>query len=448
VTVTEDQDASRSPARAQFGGGQQHLPPNRQSNRGASKLEFALSPAESIVNNFLIVTFCPTLFYDCLLDRTHPHASPIERPRKPLCYYRSVMQTGIIGLPQVGKTSLFRILTRARVDTRSAPNQAHVGIARVPDSRVARLAEVFKPKKVTYAQIEYVDIGGLQKDREKNSASLVPLREADALAHVVRLFVNPAVPHEAGSLDAMRDIESVEIELMLYDLEQAAKRIERVEKDLKKKKDTILETELQLLTRCRKALESETPLRELEFKPEEQKMLTGFMFLTRKPMLYVLNLGDEEASEVDRVIEKHHLEKLAAKPQTAVVPFCGKIEAELAELSDAEAAEMMSAYGLAESGRDRLIQASYRLLGLISFLTCGEPECRAWTIERGMNAQKAAGAIHSDIEKNFIKAEVVNWEDLLKAGGFPRAKELGQVRLEGKEYIVQEGDVILFRHAG
>jgi GTP-binding protein YchF len=334
------------------------------------------------------------------------------------------------------------------VDTRSAPNQAHVGIARVPDSRVAKLAEVFKPKKVTYAQIEYVDIGGLQKDREKNSASLVPLREADALAHVVRLFENPAVPHEAGSLDAMRDIESVEIELMLYDLEQATKRIERVEKDLKKKKDTILETELQLLTRCRKALESETPLRELEFKPEEQKMLTGFMFLTRKPMLYVLNLGDEEASEVDRVIEKHHLEKLAAKPQAAVVPFCGKIEAELAELSDAEAAEMMSAYGLAESGRDRLIQASYRLLGLISFLTCGEPECRAWTIERGMNAQKAAGAIHSDIEKNFIKAEVVNWEDLLKAGGFPRAKELGQVRLEGKEYIVQEGDVILFRHAG
>jgi ribosome-binding ATPase len=357
------------------------------------------------------------------------------------------MQTGIIGLPQVGKTSLFRILTRARVDTRSAPNQAHVGIARVPDSRVAKLAEVFKPKKVTYAQIEYVDIGGLQKDREKNSASLVPLREADALAHVVRLFENPAVPHE-GPLDAMRDIENVEIELMLYDLEQASKRIERVEKDLKKKKDTILETELQLLMRCRKALESETPLRELEFKPEEQKMLTGFMFLTRKPMLYVLNLGDEEASEVDRVIEKHHLEKLAAKPQTAVVPFCGKIEAELAELSDAEAAEMMSAYGLAESGRDRLIQASYRLLGLISFLTCGEPECRAWTIECGMNAQKAAGAIHSDIEKNFIKAEVVNWEDLLKAGGFPRAKELGQVRLEGKEYIVQEGDVILFRHAG
>ncbi len=357
------------------------------------------------------------------------------------------MQTGIIGLPLVGKTSLFRILTRARVDTHSAPTQTHVGIARVPDERVAKLAEVFKPKKITYATIEYVDIGGLQKDREKNSASLVPLREADALAHVVRLFENPAVPHD-GPLDAMRDIESVEIELMLTDLEQASKRMERLEKDLKKRKDTLLETELHLLTRCRQALESEKPLRELEFKPEEYKMLNGFMFLTRKPMLYVLNIGDEEASEIDRIVEKHHLEKLASKPHTAVVPFCGKIEAELAELPDSEATEMMRAYGLAESGRERLIQASYRLLGLISFLTCGEPECRAWTIERGMTAQKAAGAIHSDIERGFIKAEVVNWEDLLKAGSFPAARERGQVRLEGKEYVVQEGDVILFRHSG
>lgn len=357
------------------------------------------------------------------------------------------MQTGIIGLPQVGKTSLFRILTRARVDARSAPNQAHVGIARVPDARVAKLAEEFKPKKVTYAAIEYVDIGGLQKDREKNSASLVPLREADALAHVVRLFENPAVPHESGSLDPIRDIENVEIELMLNDLEQASKRIERVEKDLKKKKDPQLETELNLLTRCRQSLESEKPLRELEFRPEEQKMLHGFKFLTQKPMLYVLNLGDEEAPDIDRVVEKHHLEKLASKPQTTVVPFCGKIEAELADLDEAEAAEMTRAYGLAESGRDRLIQASYRLLGLISFLTCGEPEVRAWTIERGMTAQKAAGAIHSDIERGFIKAEVVNWEDLLKGGSFPAARERGQVRLEGKEYIVQDGDVILFRHS-
>jgi GTP-binding protein YchF len=358
------------------------------------------------------------------------------------------MKTGIIGLPQVGKTSLFRILTGARVEGRSAPNQAHIGIAKVPDPRVLKLAEIFKPKKNTFATIEYVDVGGLQKDREKNSASLVPLREADALAQVVRLFENPAVPHEGGSLDALRDIESVEIDLMLYDLEQASKRMERLEKDLKKKKETILETELALLTRCRAALESEKPLRELEFKPEELKMLSSFEFLTRKPMLYVLNLGDDEAADIDRVIEKHHLEKLGAKAQTAVVPFCGKIEAELAELPEAEAEEMMSAYGLKESGRDRLIQASYQLLGLISFLTAGEPECRAWTIRRGMNAQEAAGAIHSDIERGFIKAEVVNWENLVKAGSFAAAREKAQVKLEGKEYIVQDGDVILFRHSG
>ena len=361
---------------------------------------------------------------------------------------RRLMQTGIIGLPLTGKTSLFRILTKARVESRGAPNQPHVGIARVPDARLAKLAEVFKPKKITYATIEYVDIGGLQKDREKNSASLVPLREADALAHVVRLFEDPSVPHEAGSIDALRDIVSVDIELILNDLEQCAKRIERVEKDLKKKKDPLLEAELNVLNRCRLALEAETPLRELEFKPEEKKMLTGFMFLTQKPMLYVLNLGDEDAPEINRAVEKYHLEKLSGKPQTAVVPFCGKIEAELAELDDAEAAEMMRAYGLAESGRDRLIQASYRLLGLISFLTCGEPECRAWTIERGMTAQEAAGAIHSDIQKNFIKADVVNWEELLKAGSFAAAREKAQVRLEGKEYIVQDGDVILFRHSG
>ena len=359
------------------------------------------------------------------------------------------MQTGIIGLPLVGKTSLFRILTKARVESRSgAPSQAHVGIARVPDARVAKLSEIFKPKKITYATIEYVDIGGIQKDREKNKASLVPLREADALAHVVRLFEDPAVPHEAGSIDALRDIVSVDLELILNDLEQAAKRIERVEKDLKKKKDPLLEAELSLLNRCRTALEAETPLRELELKPDEEKMLTGFMFLTRKPMLYVLNLGDDEAPEIDRAVQKHKLEKLATKPQTAVVPFCGKIEAELADLDDAEAAEMMRAYGLAESGRDRLIQATYRLLGLISFLTCGEPECRAWTIKRGMTAQEAAGAIHSDIQKNFIKADVVNWEQLLKAGSFAAAREKAQVRLEGKEYIVQDGDVILFRHGG
>ena len=353
-----------------------------------------------------------------------------------------------MGLPQVGKTSLFRILTRAHIEAKGPPGQTHVGIARVPDPRLGRLAEIFKPKKTTFATIEYVDIGGLQKDRAKDSASLVPLREADALAHVVRLFENPAVPHPGGGLDPLRDIESIEIELMLTDLEQVTRRIDRLEKDLKKKKDSLLETEHNLLSRCRKALESETPLREVEFKPDERKLLSGFKLLTQKPMLYVLNLGDEEAPEISRVVQTHNLRSLASKPHTVVVPFCGKIEAELADLEEAEAAEMMRAYGLAESGRNRLNEATYRLLGLISFLTCAEPECRAWTIERGVSAQKAAGVIHTDIERNFIKAETVRWDLLLAAGSWAVARERGQVRLEGKEYVVEDGDVILFRHSG
>ena len=358
------------------------------------------------------------------------------------------MQTGIIGLAQTGKTSLFHILTGARVEAKSQPGQAHVGIARVPDERLLKLAELFKPKKLTYATVEYVDIGGLQKDRAKDSASLVPLRETNALMHVVRAFENPSVPHPSGSSDPLRDIESVEIELMLNDLEQASRRLERVEKDLKKKKDPTAELERDILARCLKALEAETPLRQLEFKPDEQRMLNGFMFLTRKPMLFALNLGDENAADMQKAAQKHNLAQMKDKPGTAVVPFCGKVESELVDLNPTEAAELMAAYGLKEPGRDRILRATYQLLGLISFLTCGEPECRAWTIPRGTSAVKAAGAIHSDIEQHFIKAEIVGWQDLLAAGSWAAARERGQVRLEGKEYIVQDGDVILFRHSG
>lgn len=343
---------------------------------------------------------------------------------------------------------MFRILTGAHVEAKAQPGQTHVGIARVPDSRLIQLAELFKPKKITYATVEYVDIGGLQKDRAKDSASLVPLREADALMNVVRLFENSSMPHPAGSLDAVRDIESVEIELMLNDLEQASKRLERVEKDLKKKSDQLLEAEKNVLVRCVKALEAETPLRELDFKPDEQKMMNGFMFVSRKPMLFALNLGDEEAADMAGAVARHNLSKLTGKPRTAVVPFCGKVESELVDLSEAEQNELMSAYGLTEPGRDRILRATYELLGLISFLTAGEPECRAWTIPRGTSAAKAAGAIHSDIEQHFIKAEVVGWEDLVAAGSWAAAREKAQVGLEGKEYVVEDGDVILFRHSG
>jgi GTP-binding protein YchF len=358
------------------------------------------------------------------------------------------MQTGIIGLPQSGKTTLFRILTRAHLDEKAARAATHVGIARVPEPRLAQLAALYHPKKITYATVEYVDVGGLSRDRARDASVLAPLREVDALAHVLRVFEDPAVPHPAGSIDPLRDAVSLDLELMLSDLEQIERRIERVEKDLKKKKEAALELEHALLLRCRAAIQAETPLRELEFSPEEKKALTGFMFLSLRPMLYVLNLGDDEAPQLDSAMQRHGLEKLAGKRQSAVVAVCGRIEAELAELEDAAQAELLAAYGLKEPGLHRLIRATYDLLGLIQFFTAGEPEVRAWTIRRGTTAQKAAGVIHTDIERGFIRAEVVRCEDLLAAGGIPAAREQGQVRLEGKDYVVQEGDVILFRHSG
>ncbi len=351
-------------------------------------------------------------------------------------------------MPQVGKTTLFKILTKAHLDLRAGQAATHVGVARVPEKRLEQLAPLFKPKKVTYATVEYVDVGGLASEKARESASLVQLREVDALAHVVRVFENPAVPHPAGSADPVRDAENLDLELMLADLDQVMRRLERLEKELKKKKDPTLEHEQAALHRCRIALEAGQPLRELEFTSEERKTLTGFKFLSQRPMLYVLNLGDEDAGELERAGEKHGLGKLAGKPNTTVVPICGRIEAELAELGDAEAAELLTAYGLKAPGLDRVIQATYKLLGLTSFFTAGEPEVRAWTIQRGMTAQKAAGVIHTDIERGFIKAEVVRWDQLLEAGGWAASRERGWLRLEGKEYVVQEGDVILFRHSG
>jgi len=358
------------------------------------------------------------------------------------------MRTGIIGLPLVGKTSLFKILTHAHLDAKAAHAPTHVGVARVPDARLDQLAGLYKPRKVTPATVEYVDVGGLVKDRVRDAAFLAQLREVDALANVVRVFENPAVPHPAGTIDPLRDVEGLELELMLNDLEQATRRIERVEKDLKKKKDPALEHELALLSRSRAAIEAERPLREVEFSAEELKMLSSFMFLSQKPMLYVLNLSDDEADEIDRAVERHKLDVLARKPNTSVVPICGRIEAELAELESPEAAELLAAYGLKESGLDRLIHATHKLLGLLSFFTCNEAECHAWTVRRGTTAVKAAGVVHSDFERGFIKAEVVRWDELVAAGSLAAARERGRVKLEGKEYVVEEGDVIMFRHSG
>jgi len=355
------------------------------------------------------------------------------------------MQTGIIGLPQVGKTTLFRILTKAHVDAKGG-QAAHVGIAKVPEPRLGELAALYNPKKITYATVQYVDLAGVQKERMRES--LASLRDVDAIAHVIRVFDDPTVPHSEGSIDPLRDATNLDLELILSDHDQISKRLERVDKDLKKKKDPLLELEKSVLEKCKAHLEAEKPLRELELTPEERKPIGGFLFLSQRPMLYVLNLGDDEAAEMDKAIDKHKLSALQGRPNTAVVAVCGRLEAELAEMEEKEAVELLASYGLKEPGLNRLIRATYDLMGLISFFTAGEPEVRAWTIRKGATAVKAAGEIHSDIEKGFIRAEVVRCEDLLAAGSIPAAKEKAQVRLEGKEYIVQEGDVILFRHSG
>ncbi|MGA7755423.1 MAG: redox-regulated ATPase YchF [Candidatus Sulfotelmatobacter sp.] len=360
------------------------------------------------------------------------------------------MKTGIIGLPQVGKTSLFRILTKAHLSAQSAnPREAHVGVAKVPDHRLDRLASLYNPKKLTHTSVDYVDVGAIGQDALKESAYIGHLRQVDALAHVVRVFDDPAIPH-VGEIDPLRDIKNVEFDLMVSDLGQIEKRLERLEKDLKKMKTAELEKEFELLKRANTHLGSEKPLREMEMTPEDKKRIRGFMFLSEKPIFYVLNIGEstELGKELEEAVEKYKLTEIAARPNSAATAICGKVEAELSEMSDADAAEFLSSYGLTESGLVRLIRTTYKLLGLISFFTAGEDECRAWQVPANSRAQEAAGAIHSDLEKHFIRAETIRWDQLLEAGSEANARAKGTLRLEGKDYIVQDGDVMHIRHSG
>jgi len=361
------------------------------------------------------------------------------------------MKTGIIGLPQVGKTSLFRILTKANLSAPAFanPREAHIGVAKVPDDRLDRLAALYNPKKLTHTSVEYVDVGAIGQDALKETAYLGHLRQVDALAHVVRVFEDPAIPH-VGEIDPVRDIKNVEFDLMVSDLGQIEKRLERLEKDLKKMKTAELEKEFELLQRANAHLGQDKPLRELEMSPEDKKRIRGFMFLSEKPILYVLNIGEsgELGSELEEAVSKYKLTDIAARPNSAATAICGKVEAELSEMSDEDAAEFLSSYGLKESGLTRLIRTTYRLLGLISFFTSGEDECRAWQIPAHTRAQEAAGAIHSDLEKHFIRAETIRWDQLLEAGSEANARAKGTLRLEGKDYIVQDGDVLHIRHSG
>ena len=356
------------------------------------------------------------------------------------------MKTAIIGLPMVGKTSLFTILTGVHQETHIGSTAAHVGIAKVPDARLDELAKLFEPPKITHATVEYVDMPAISKEHLRDPSYLASLRVVDAFAHVLRLFPDETVPHEKGSVDPVRDLEDVETELILSDLVVVEKRLERVDKDRKKIKNPDLDHEFALLEKCKALLEADQPLRHLELDAEEEKRIRGFQFLSQKPMLYVLNLGEEDAGKLHEREKEYREGPLKGRKQTSVTAVCGKIEAELAELPADEQRDYLASYGLNESGLERLIAATYALLGLMSFLTAGETEVRAWTIPMHSTAVKAAGAIHSDFEKKFIRAEVVNWKALVDLSGYPGVREKGLLRLEGKEYIVKDGDVLVIRH--
>jgi len=361
------------------------------------------------------------------------------------------MKTGIIGLPQVGKTSLFKILTKARLEEKgySNPRAEHIGVARVPDERLDKLSALYSPKKTTYASVEYVDVAAIGQEALKESAFLTSLRNVDALIHVLRAFENDAIPH-VGPIDPLRDIKSVEFDLMLSDLTQVEKRLERLEKDLKKGRTSELEREQALLLRSKEALEKEQPLRELEMTADEKKLIKGFMFLSQKPILYVVNIGESTTlgDDLEGAVGAFKLNEVSGRSNAGATAICGKVEAELAEMDDEEAAEFLEGYGLRESGLVRLIRKSYELLGLISFFTAGDDECRAWTIPLGSKAPQGAGAIHSDLEHHFIRAETIRWDALLDAGSEAVARSRGTLRLEGKEYVVQDGDVMHIRHSG
>jgi GTP-binding protein YchF len=356
------------------------------------------------------------------------------------------MKTAIVGLPMVGKTSLFTILTGVHEAARVGSLEARVGVAKVPDARLDALAKLFEPPKVTHATVEYLDFPAISKEALRDPSYLASLRVVDALAHVLRVFESDTVPHEKGSVDPLRDFEDVETELILSDLVVVEKRMERVDKDRKRAKTPDLDKEFALLERLKAELEADRALRGLEFSDEDEKRIRSFQFLSQKPMLCVLNLGEADAGRMREIEEQYRKGPLAGRAGTAVTAICGKIEAELADVPPEDAKEYMASYGLSDSGLERLISATYALLGLMSFLTAGETEVRAWTIPMNSTAVKAAGAIHSDFEKKFIRAETVNWKTLIEYGGYPGVRDKGLLKLEGKDYIVKDGDVLVIRH--
>ena len=361
-----------------------------------------------------------------------------------------MLRAALIGFPSSGKTTLFQLMTSAR-DAPKGKGDVNIGISRVPDSRLDALTAMYNPRKRVPATVEFTDIIAPARSGAQALVDVAGYKNADALVHVVHAFRDQSVPHPSGSIDPARDAQAMEDELILADLGVAERRLERLEKDLKKGRSAELEKERDLVRRCQSALEEGKPLRALELTGEDLKRLRGFQFLSAKPLLLVINLDEGDVSDVGSSVEKaaqnSGLTAFLAHASTRAVALCGKIELEISQLEGDDARAFLSDLGLSESGLDRVIRTSYDLLGYMSFFTVGEDECRAWSIARGTSAQMAAGEIHTDIQRGFIRAEVVAYDALIARGSMGACRDHGEVRLEGKEYIVQDGDIINFRFA-
>ena len=368
-----------------------------------------------------------------------------------------MLRAALIGLGSSGKSTLFQLMTSALGTARTAHGKGEtaVGISKVPDARLDTLTAMYNPRKRVPATVEFTDLVAAGAAAAKALVDVVAYKNADALVHVLRAFADPSVPHPSGSIDPARDAQAMEDELILADLGVAERRLERLEKDLKKSRSADLERERDVIVTCKAALEDGKPLRALDLKGEDLKRLRGFQFLSAKPLLLVINLDEsqltsghgDDATRIDHAAEAAGLTPFLERASTAAVAVCAKIELEIAQLDAADAAAFLADLGLTASGLDRVIRASYDLLGYISFFTVGEDECRAWSIPRGISAQLAAGEIHSDIARGFIRAEVVSYDALIARGSMAACRDRGEVRLEGKDYIVQDGDIINFRFA-
>ena len=360
------------------------------------------------------------------------------------------MKLGIVGLPNVGKSTLFNSITKAGAECANYPFctiEPNVGVVPVPDERLDVLAKMYNPQKVTHAVIEFVDIAGLVKGASKGEGLgnkfLSHIRETDAICEVVRCFEDSNVVHVDGSVDPIRDIETINLELIFADIETVNKRLDKARKKLKA--DKKYQEEIVLLEKIKENLENGISARAVELNEDEKELTKDLFLLTSKPILYIANVSEEQLEDAENDELVNRVKEYAKKENAEVIPLCVKIEEELSTLNDEDKKEMLEALGLEESGLDKVIKRSYDLLGLMSFLTAGEPEVRAWTIKKGTKAPQAAGKIHSDIERGFIRAEVVSFKDLVEQGSMLSAKEKGLVRSEGKEYIMQDGDIVLFK---